>query len=174
MSMTKHYQSGTFLPNCAATAAAPLIAVLAAMLLALPARAQMRRIVAYSTDHTLALTEADAESAFEADIVEAYDFECVDEPPAFPGGYGAMMQFINSMRKYPVDAYTRGVQGRVLCSFIVQPDGEVTHVNVIRGIMPSLNREAVRILDHMPRWQAGRMAGTAVPVYCMFPITFRL
>ena len=58
--------------------------------------------------------------------------------------------------------------------FIVQPDGEITHINVLRGIEPSLDREAVRILDGMPRWHAGRMGGNNVPVYCIFPITFRI
>lgn len=175
--MTKTNQSGTFsTPLRAIEAALPVALWAVALLLAaMPAQAQMRRIAAYTTDHTMALTDIDAAAGgFAVDIVEAYDYESVDEPPTFPGGYGALMQFINAARTYPADAYSRHVQGRVLCSFIVQPDGEVTHVNVLRGIMPSLDREAVRILDRMPRWQAGRMAGMAVPVYCIFPINFRL
>ncbi len=149
--------------------------LIAALLLsARSAHAQMRRIAVHTTDQSLALTEINPGHNFCADVIEAYDFETVDEPPTFPGGYGALMQFINASRTYPAAAYARKIQGRVLCSFIVQPDGEITHINVLRGIEPSLDREAVRILDGMPRWHAGRMGGNNVPVYCIFPITFRL
>lgn len=148
--------------------------IIAMLLTAFSADAQMRRIAVHTTDQTLALTEIHHGHNFCADIIEAYDFETVDEPPTFPGGYGALMQFINATRTYPANAYAKKIQGRVLCSFIVQPDGAITHVNVLRGIEPSLDREAVRVLDEMPRWHAGRMGGNNVPVYCIFPITFRL
>lgn len=151
-----------------------LILIAVIVITAFPGNAQMRRIAVHTTDQSLALTEINPGRNFSADIIEAYDFETVDEPPTFPGGYGALMQFINASRTYPAHAYAQKIQGRVLCSFIVQPDGEITHVNVLRGIEPSLDREAVRILDGMPRWHAGRMDGTKVPVYCIFPITFRL
>lgn len=140
------------------------------------ARAQMRRIVAHTTEQSLAMTDLEEMQAqqFSAEIVEVYEYEMVDVPPMFPGGNNAMVQYINSSRRYPAKAYRNRIHGRVLCSFIVQPDGEVTHVNVLRGVEPSLDREAVRVLDSMPRWDAGRIGDNKVPVYCILPVTFRL
>ncbi len=139
------------------------------------APAQARRIIAHTTQQTLAMTDIrEMQQSFSAEIIEAYEYEMVDEPPMFPGGNNALVQYINSSRKYPAEAYKNKIHGRVLCSFIVQPDGEITHVNVLRGVEPSLDREAVRILGSMPNWQAGRINGTRVPVYCIFPVTFRL
>lgn len=139
------------------------------------APAQARRIIAHTTQQTLAMTDIqEMQQSFSAEIIEAYEYEMVDEPPMFPGGNNALVQYINSSRKYPAEAYKNKIHGRVLCSFIVQPDGEITHVNVLRGVEPSLDREAVRILGSMPNWQAGRINGIRVPVYCIFPVTFRL
>lgn len=104
----------------------------------------------------------------------AYLYDDVDIQPQFPGGDGAMLQYINRERQYPADAYEAGVEGRVLCSFVVLPDGKVRNVEVLRGSIESLNEEAVRIIRNMPRWHAGRIGNLAVPVYCILPIPFRL
>ncbi len=139
------------------------------------APAQARRIVAHTTQQSLAMTDIqEMQHSFSAEIIEAYEYEMVDEPPMFPGGNNALVQFINSSRRYPAKAYENRIHGRVLCSFIVQPDGEITHVNVLRGVEPSLDREAVRILGSMPNWKAGRIDGNKVPVYCILPVIFRL
>lgn len=66
----------------------------------------MRRIAVHTTDQSLALTEINPGHNFCADVIEAYDFETVDEPPTFPGGYGALMQFINASRTYPGPLHT--------------------------------------------------------------------
>jgi outer membrane biosynthesis protein TonB len=65
------------------------------------------------------------------------------------------------------------VQGRVLCGFIVNSDGSISHVSVLRGVEPTLNREAVRLISNMPKWEAGRVNNRAVPVYYILPIAFR-
>lgn len=106
--------------------------------------------------------------------MSVYLYDDVDVQPQFPGGDNAMLQYINRERRYPAEAYNAGVEGRVLCSFIVSADGRVLNVEVIKGHEESLNREAVRIIRNMPRWEAGRMGNTAVPVYCILPIPFRL
>lgn len=106
--------------------------------------------------------------------VEAYLAESVDTPPQFPGGELALMRYINSERRYPADAYNAGLQGRVLCAFIVGTDGSISNVEVLRGVDESLNREAVRVIQKMPRWRAGLIGRTAVPVYCILPVPFRL
>ena len=84
-----------------------------------------------------------------------------------------MLRFINNERRYPAEAYHDGIQGRVLCSFVVSEDGSLTHISVIRGVEESLDREAVRIISEMPKWMAGEIDDTPVPVYCILPIPFR-
>ncbi len=105
--------------------------------------------------------------------IDVYDMESVDRQPQFPGGDTAMLRFINNERRYPAEAYHDGIQGRVLCSFVVSEDGSLTHISVIRGVEESLDREAVRIISEMPKWMAGEIDDTPVPVYCILPIPFR-
>lgn len=104
--------------------------------------------------------------------IEAFLFESVDEQPHFPGGDGAMMKFIN---REPVSraGLPPGIEGRVLCSFVVKPDGAITAPEVVRGVEESLNKEALRIIGRMPRWVAGKIGDTKVPVYCIIAIPFR-
>lgn len=105
--------------------------------------------------------------------MEVYEYHYVDSQPQFPGGDNAMISFINSERRYPKDAYRDGIEGRVLCSFIVNTDGTLSHISVIKGVEESLNREAVRVISQMPPWKAGEIDNTPVPVYCIVPIPFR-
>lgn len=105
--------------------------------------------------------------------IEVYEYESVDVQPSFPGGDAEMIKYINRERRYPRQAYTRGVEGRVLCSFVVNKDGSISHVSVIKGVEESLNREAMRIVANMPAWDAGLIDHTPVPVYCILPIAFR-
>ena len=74
----------------------------------------------------------------------------------------------------PRRAYSQGVEGRVVCGFIVNPDGAISHVSVVRGVNDELNREAVRVISSMPRWEPGVRDGAKVPVYCCLTIPFRL
>lgn len=105
--------------------------------------------------------------------IEVYEYESVDVQPSFPGGDAEMLRYINRERRYPGQAYRRGVEGRVLCSFVVNKDGSISHVSVIKGVEESLNREAVRIVSNMPAWDAGMIDKNPVPVYCILPISFR-
>ncbi len=106
--------------------------------------------------------------------IEAYDVSSVEISPSFPGGEQALVSFINSERRYPREAYSAGLEGRVVCGFIVNPDGALSHVTVVRGVSEDLNREAVRVISSMPRWQPGVRGGVNVPVYCCLTIPFRL
>lgn len=104
-----------------------------------------------------------------------YEYDLVDVQPQFPGGERGLMNYINKTREYPYHAYQRRIQGRVLCSFIVAPDGSVTNVTILRGTGDeSLNREAVRVISSMPKWKAGKMGKENVAVHCIIPIAFRL
>ena len=103
-------------------------------------------------------------------------YECayVDEQPQFPGGEREMINFINSTRKYPYEAYQQKIQGRVVCSFVVNPDGTISLLCVIKGCHELLNEEAMRIIKAMPQWIAGKMGNDKVAVRCILPIAFRL
>ena len=85
-----------------------------------------------------------------------------------------MVRFINKERRYPAQAYRDGIEGRVLCSFVVNEDGSLSHISVIRSVEKSLDREAVRIISNMPKWDAGVLADSLVPVYYILPIPFRI
>lgn len=105
--------------------------------------------------------------------IDVYDYGSVDIQPEFPGGDGAMMHFINTERRYPAQAWQEGIQGRVRCSFVVDTDGSIGYVSVVKGVEESLDKEAVRIISSMPKWQAGAVDSVAVPVYCTLSISFR-
>ncbi|MDE5607703.1 MAG: energy transducer TonB [Muribaculaceae bacterium] len=98
----------------------------------------------------------------------------VDVPPSFPGGDFERINFINATRRYPADDYNNKVQGRVVCSFIVNADGSISDATILRGVTRSLNEEALRIINAMPNWEAGRLDGKCVPVYQVMSISFRL
>lgn len=106
-------------------------------------------------------------------ITDVYELNAVDVPPEFPGGNNAMVYYINKERNYPEGARNDGAHGRVLCGFVVNTDGAISHVTVMRRIHPELDREAVRIIENMPRWTAGIRQGENVPVFYLLPITFR-
>ena len=101
-------------------------------------------------------------------------FDVVEQMPSFPGGAGALMQYLSSNIKYPVVAEENGVQGRVVCTFVVEKDGSITDVRVIKPVDPSLDKEAVRVVKGMPRWIPGKQNGSAVRVKYTVPVTFRL
>lgn len=105
--------------------------------------------------------------------IEVYEYDYVTEKPTFPGGDALLMRFINQNREYPKAAYDRGIQGRVTCSFIVNADGTVSHISVIRGVEPSLNKEAIRVLSQMPQWEPGKINGQNVPTRVVWSVPFR-
>ena len=101
-------------------------------------------------------------------------FDVVEEMPSFPGGQGALMQYLASNIKYPVVAQENGVQGRVIVSFVVERDGSISDVKVARSVDPSLDREAQRVVKSMPKWKPGKQNGSAVRVKYTVPVVFRL
>ncbi|MBD5304698.1 MAG: energy transducer TonB [Bacteroides sp.] len=105
--------------------------------------------------------------------IEVYEYDYVTEKPSFPGGDSSLMKFINQHREYPRAAYERGIQGRVTCSFVVNADGSISHISIIRGVEASLNKEAIRILSTMPEWQPGKIDGKNVPTRVIWSVPFR-
>lgn len=101
-------------------------------------------------------------------------FTVVEQMPSFPGGTAALMKFLGKQIKYPSVAEEMGIQGRVVCSFIVERDGSVTDIHVVKSVDPSLDKEAQRVIAAMPKWIPGRQNGQAVRVKYSLPVTFRL
>ncbi len=101
-------------------------------------------------------------------------FEAVEQMPSFPGGDAALMRYLSDNINYPAVAAENGVQGRVVLSFIVERDGHITDVNILRSVDPSLDREAIRVVKSMPRWIPGKQNGQSVRVKYKLPVTFRL
>lgn len=98
----------------------------------------------------------------------------VDEMPEFPGGKSALEDFLQSEIRYPVDAQKDRIQGKVLVSFVINTDGKIEKAKIAYGVFPSLNREALRVINRMPYWKPGKCHGQAVPVAYTLPIMFLL
>ena len=106
---------------------------------------------------------------------EAIPYELVDQRPFFQGSdVNQFSKWVNSRLEYPEIARRNGVQGRVTLQFTVEKDGSVTKVRVVRGVDPSLDEEAVRVVSMSPKWEPGKHEGRVVPVTYTFPIIFQL
>ena len=101
-------------------------------------------------------------------------FQVVEEMPQFPGGLSEAMKFLAKNIKYPVEAQQAKIEGRVIVRFVVGRDGSVSDVEVMRGVSPELDAEAVRVVSLMPKWIPGKQRGKAVAVKYTMPIMFRL
>ena len=102
-------------------------------------------------------------------------FVVVESMPEFPGGAQAMMKYIAENIKYPVIAQENGIQGRVICQFVVEKDGKVSDIQVVRSSgEASLDKEAVRVINSMPKWKPGKQRGKPVRVKYTLPVNFRL
>lgn len=97
-----------------------------------------------------------------------------DEMPEFPGGMPALLKFIANSVNYPVIAQENGIQGKVFVNFVINADGQVSDAKVIRGVDPSLDKEALRVVNNLPEWKPGKQAGRAVRVSYNVPISFVL
>lgn len=101
-------------------------------------------------------------------------FDVVEQMPMFPGGDAALKKYLNENVKYPVVAQENGVQGRVVIGFIVEKDGSITDVKVVKSVDPSLDKEALRAVSNMPRWTPGKQNGQSVRVKYVVPVSFKL
>ena len=120
------------------------------------------------------LEEYVAPEVVEEEVVEQEIFKIVEEMPAFPGGEAKLMEYVAKNVKYPQIARETGVQGRVYVNFVVEPDGSVSNVSVLRGIGGGCDEEAIRVVKNMPKWKPGKQRGKAVRVSYMLPVNFKL
>lgn len=101
-------------------------------------------------------------------------FQVVEVMPEFPGGMAACLKYLSQNIKYPVMAQENGIQGRVIVQFVVNSDGSIVDPVVVRSVDPSLDREALRVIQSMPKWKPGQQRGKAVRVRYTVPVTFKL
>ena len=101
-------------------------------------------------------------------------WDVVEQMPSFKGGDQALLDWLHKNIHYPAIAEENGIQGRVVCTFVVERDGSITDIKVVRPIDPSLDKEAVRVLKNMPKWIPGKQNGSSVRVKFTLPVTFKL
>lgn len=101
-------------------------------------------------------------------------FTVVEEMPEFPGGQMELLKYLSKSIKYPVIAQENGIQGRVVCAFVINRDGSIVDAEVLRGVDPSLDKEALRVINSMPKWKPGKQRGKPVRVKYTVPVVFRL
>ena len=136
------------------------------------------KIEVAGTEHVVNIMEG-VESELHVKVApaeeDAIPFQLVDEKPSFQGGdANQFSKWVNQNLVYPEEAMENGVQGRVTLQFTVEKDGTVTKVKVLRGLDPSLEKEAIRVISMSPKWTPGRENGRAVPVTYTFPVIFKL
>ena len=101
-------------------------------------------------------------------------FQVVENQPEFPGGVGELMKYLQKNIKYPTICQEQGIQGRVIVQFVVNSDGSIVDAQVIKPVNPHLDKEAVRVVNAMPKWKPGEQRGKKVRVRFTLPVTFRL
>ncbi|RIV24916.1 energy transducer TonB [Fibrisoma montanum] len=114
------------------------------------------------------------EKAVEAEVKSEEPFISVEQQPQFPGGLESLRSFLEKNLRYPAPASRSGISGRVVVSFVVNTDGRLTDVQVLKGIGFGCDEEALRVVKQMPPWKPGRQSGRMVPVKFNLPIAFAL
>jgi protein TonB len=124
-------------------------------------------------EHVLKVNEKIVDEIPEV-VEDTHVFEVVEQMPQFPGGDAALMQYLSSHIHYPAVAEENGIQGRVVCTFVVEKNGSISDVRVVRSVDAALDREAQRVIKSMPAWIPGKQNGAPVRVKYTVPVTFRL
>ena len=127
-----------------------------------------------ANDQTIVDVAPVVETKKETEAEEAQVFFIVEEMPEFPGGELALRKFIANAIKYPVIAQENGIQGKVYVTFVVDRDGGISDAKIARGVDPSLDKEALRVVSTLPKWKPGKQRGKPVRVSYTVPISFVL
>ena len=133
----------------------------------------MKKLIMMSLMAMLGFTTVRAQKTVVAQK-EQKVFDIVEQMPEYPGGMEALFKYLSENVKYPEDAKKQKIEGRVLASFVVETDGSITNVEVVKPAFPSLDAEAVRVLSSMPNWIPGKQNGEVVRVKYTVPLVFNM
>ena len=133
----------------------------------------MKKLLFMSLMAMLGLTTVNAQKTVVAQKNQQV-FDVVEQMPEYPGGMQALFEYLGQNLKYPEDAKEQKVEGRVIAIFVVETDGSISNVEVVKPVFPSLDAEAVRVLSGMPKWKPGMQSGKVVRVKYTVPINFSL
>jgi protein TonB len=133
----------------------------------------MKKLIIMSLMAMFGLTTVSAQKTVVAEKNQQV-FDIVEQMPEYPGGLPALLDYLNQNVKYPEDAEKQKIEGRVLAVFVVETDGSISNVEVVKPVFPSLDAEAVRVLAAMPKWTPGKQSGKLVRVKYTVPINFQL
>ena len=133
----------------------------------------MKKLIMMSLMAIFGLTTVSAQKTVVAQKNQQV-FDVVEQMPEYPGGPSALIEYLSQNVKYPEDAKQQKIEGRVLATFVVETDGSVSNVEVVKPAFPSLDAEAVRLLSAMPKWTPGKQNGKVVRVKFTVPISFNL
>ena len=130
--------------------------------------------ITLAVKNTAEIGEIAVESSGPKKVFTGKVYDLVDEMPSFPGGLEELYKWIGSNVQYPAVAWENGIEGRVILKFIVEKDGSLRDSTVIHSVHPMLDREALRLVGQMPKWNPGKRAGVPVRVRYCLPIKFKV
>lgn len=133
----------------------------------------MKKLIILSLMALFGLTTVSAQKTVVAQKNQKV-FDVVEQMPEYPGGIQALFEYLSQNVKYPADAEKQKVEGRVIATFVVETDGTINNVEVVKPVFPSLDAEAIRVLQGMPKWTPGKQSGKEVRVKYTVPINFHL
>ena len=133
----------------------------------------MKKVLFMSLMAVLCLTTASAQKTVVSQKNEKV-FDVAEQMPEYPGGMQALYEFLKENIKYPEDAKKQKVEGRVIATFVVETDGSISNVEVVKHAFPSLDAEAVSVIQAMPKWTPGKQSGKVVRVKYTVPVNFNL
>ena len=133
----------------------------------------MKKLIIMSLMALFGLTTVSAQKTVVAQKDQQV-FDVVEQMPEYPGGIQALFEYLQQNVKYPEDAEKQKIEGRVIATFVVETDGSINNVEVVKPAFPSLDAEAVRVLSAMPKWTPGMQSGKVVRVKYTGPINFNM
>lgn len=133
----------------------------------------MKKLIIMSLMAMLGLTTVSAQKTVVAQKNQQV-FDVVEQMPEYPGGMSALLEYLMQNVKYPEDAEKQKIEGKVMASFVVETDGSISEIKVLKPVYPSLDAEAVRVVQGMSNWTPGKQRGECVRVRYTLPIMFRL
>ena len=133
----------------------------------------MKKLIIMSLMAMLGFTTVSAQKTVVAQKNQKV-FDGVEQMPEYPGGIQALFEYLSQNVKYPADAEKQKVEGRVIATFVVETDGSISSIEVVKPAFPSLDAEAIRVLSGMPKWTPGKQSGKEVRVKYTVPINFNL